>query len=51
VRGAGYSKLTDHPGFVNTGFVDADVMREYLSKNNTKSASFAPDDAVVRRLQ
>jgi 5'-nucleotidase / UDP-sugar diphosphatase len=47
--GDGYPKLSDHPGYVNTGFVDADVMREYLSKNNIKSASFAPGDAVVRR--
>jgi 5'-nucleotidase/UDP-sugar diphosphatase len=47
--GDGYPKLTDHPGYVNTGFVDADVMREYLSKNNIRIASFAPGDAVVRR--
>jgi 5'-nucleotidase / UDP-sugar diphosphatase len=47
--GDGYPKLSDHPGYINTGFVDADVMREYLSKNNIKSANFAPGDAVVRR--
>jgi 5'-nucleotidase / UDP-sugar diphosphatase len=47
--GDGYPKMSDHPGFVNTGFVDADVMREYLSKNNIRSANFAPGDAVVRR--
>lgn len=47
--GDGYPKLSDHPGYVNTGFVDADVMREYLSKNNIRSANFAPGDAVVRR--
>ncbi len=47
--GDGYPKLTDHPGYVNTGFVDAGVMREYLSKNNIRSADFAPGDAVVRR--
>ncbi len=47
--GDGYPKLSDHPGYVNTGFVDADVMREYLSKNNIKSANFAPGEAVVRR--
>jgi hypothetical protein len=34
---------------VNTGFVDADVMREYLSKNNIRVANFAPSDAVTRR--
>ena len=47
--GDGYPKLSDHPGYVNTGFVDADVMREYLSKNKVQIASFAPGDAVVRR--
>ena len=47
--GDGYPKLSDHPGFVNTGFVDADVMREYLSKNKVSVASFEPGSAVVRR--
>ncbi len=47
--GDGYPKLSDHPGYVNTGFVDADVMREYLSKNNIRIASFAPGEVVVRR--
>ena len=47
--GDGYPKLTSHPGYINTGFVDADVMREYLSKNNIKTANFVPGDAVVRR--
>ena len=47
--GDGYPQLTGHPGYVNTGFVDADVMREYLSKNNINIANFAPGDAVVRR--
>ncbi|NJM42874.1 MAG: bifunctional UDP-sugar hydrolase/5'-nucleotidase [Brachymonas sp.] len=47
--GDGYPKLSDHPGFVNTGFVDADVMREYLSKNKVVIAGFEPGDAVVRR--
>lgn len=47
--GDGYPKLSNHPGYVNTGFVDADVMREYLSKNKVKVADFAPGDAVVRR--
>jgi 5'-nucleotidase / UDP-sugar diphosphatase len=47
--GDGYPKLSDHPGYVNTGFVDADVMREYLAKNNIRIANFAPGDAVVRR--
>lgn len=47
--GDGYPKLSNHPGYVNTGFVDADVMREYLSKNPIRAAEFEPGDAVVRR--
>lgn len=47
--GDGYPKLSAHPGFVNTGFVDADVMREYLSRNKFMVANFEPGDAVVRR--
>jgi 5'-nucleotidase/UDP-sugar diphosphatase len=47
--GDGYPKLADHPGYVNTGFVDADVMREYLSKNKIRVADFEPGDAVIRR--
>ena len=47
--GDGYPKLSDHPGYVNTGFVDADVMREYLSKNNIRAANFTPGQTVVRR--
>ncbi|TAH10096.1 MAG: bifunctional UDP-sugar hydrolase/5'-nucleotidase [Curvibacter sp.] len=47
--GDGYPKLSDHPGYVNTGFVDADVMREYLSKNSIRVSNFAPGDAIVRR--
>ena len=47
--GDGYPKLSNHPGYINTGFVDADVMREYLSKNGIKAANFEPGEAVVRR--
>ena len=47
--GDGYPKLTGHPGYVNTGFVDADVMREYLAKQNIKTADFEPGTAVVRK--
>jgi 5'-nucleotidase/UDP-sugar diphosphatase len=47
--GDGYPKLSDHPGFVNTGYADADVMREYLSKNKVSVANFEPGSAVVRR--
>lgn len=48
--GDGYPKLTDHPSFVNTGFVDADVLRAFISKKSPLTATdFAPGSAVVRR--
>ncbi|WP_180126858.1 bifunctional UDP-sugar hydrolase/5'-nucleotidase UshA [Rhodoferax sp. BLA1] len=48
--GDGYPKLSAHPSFVNTGFVDADVLRAFISKNSPlKVADFEPGTAVVRR--
>ena len=48
--GDGYPKLTHHPSFVNTGFVDADVLRAFISKNSPlKVTDFEPGAAVVRR--
>ena len=43
VGGDGYPKLTGHPGYVNTGFVDAEVLREYIAANSPlQSAHFEP---------
>lgn len=48
--GDGYPKLDKHPGFVNTGFVDADVLRAYIaSRSPLKAADYEPGDAVTRR--
>jgi len=48
--GDGYPRLTTHPGFVDTGFVDADVLRAYIAANSPlKAADFEPGDAIVRR--
>ena len=48
--GDGYPKLSGHPGFVNTGFVDADVLRAYLAaRSPLKVADFDPAGSVVRR--
>jgi 5'-nucleotidase / UDP-sugar diphosphatase len=48
--GDGYPKLDKHPGYVNTGFVDADVLRETIAKKGVvKTADYEPGDAVVRR--
>ena len=47
--GDGYPKLTDHPNFVNTGFVDADVMVEFIQNNSPLDVdNFKPGNAVVR---
>ncbi|MEZ8141540.1 bifunctional UDP-sugar hydrolase/5'-nucleotidase UshA [Enterovibrio sp. FF113] len=32
--GDGYPKIADHPGNVNTGFVDAEVLKDFLEKNS-----------------
>ncbi len=37
--GDGYPKLTEHVGYVNTGFVDADVLKEYLQTHSPVDAS------------
>jgi 5'-nucleotidase/UDP-sugar diphosphatase len=48
--GDGYPKLSDHPGHINTGFNDADVLRAYIAaKSPVKAADFAPPADVVRR--
>jgi 5'-nucleotidase / UDP-sugar diphosphatase len=49
--GDGYPKLTDHPGHVNTGLVDADVMRAFITAGSPlKAADFTPPATdVVRR--
>jgi 5'-nucleotidase/UDP-sugar diphosphatase len=48
--GDGYPKVTGHPSYVDTGFVDADVLRAFVaSKSPLKAADYAPGDQVVRR--
>lgn len=48
--GDGYPKIDNHPGYVNTGFVDADVLRAFIARNSPlKAADFDPGDAVQRR--
>jgi 5'-nucleotidase / UDP-sugar diphosphatase len=49
--GDGYPKLSDHPGHVNTGLVDADVMRAFIAAGSPlKAADFMPAATdVVRR--
>ncbi len=48
--GDGYPVLTDHPNYVNTGFVDADVMVEFIQENSPLNiANYNPGLSVVRR--
>lgn len=47
--GDGYPRLDTHQGYVNTGFVDADVLREYVEANTPLSAAALAPDNVSRR--
>lgn len=48
--GDGYPKVTGHPSFVNTGYVDADVLRAFIAAHNPlKIADFEPGTAVTPR--
>ena len=48
--GDGYPKLTAHRTYVDTGYVDADVLRAFITAHSPlKAADFDPGDAVVRR--
>ena len=48
--GDGYPKLNSHPGYLDSGFNDADVLRAYIaSRSPLKAADYAPGDAVIRR--
>lgn len=48
--GDGYPQLTAHRTYVDTGYVDADVLRAFITAHSPlKAADFDPGDAVVRR--
>ncbi len=45
--GDGYPKMDDRAGFVNTGFVDADVLREYIEAHTPlTTADYAPSNVI-----
>ena len=47
--GDGYPKMSDHPNYVNTGFVDADVMVEFIENNSPLDiADFDPGYTIDR---
>ncbi|MCP4955975.1 bifunctional UDP-sugar hydrolase/5'-nucleotidase UshA [Photobacterium aquimaris] len=46
--GDGYPKVNNHPGYVNTGFVDAEVLKEYLQTNSPIDVNrFAPKSEIT----
>jgi 5'-nucleotidase/UDP-sugar diphosphatase len=46
--GDGYPKLTAHPSYLDTGFVDADVLRSYIATHSPlQTARFAPGNRVT----
>ena len=48
--GDGYPKLVAHKSFVDTGFVDADLLRAFIAEQSPlRVADFAPGDGVTRR--
>ncbi|MES2951718.1 MAG: bifunctional UDP-sugar hydrolase/5'-nucleotidase UshA [Pseudomonadota bacterium] len=50
VGGDGYPNVTGHASYVNTGFVDADVLRAYIAANSPlQTARYAPGNGIVRK--
>lgn len=48
--GDGYPSLKGHPGYVDTGFNDAEAMRSYIVRHSPlKLADHDPADSVLRR--
>ena len=48
--GDGYPVVTAHPGYVNTGFVDAEVIRAYITAHSPLAvANYAPGATVARQ--
>ncbi len=46
--GDGYPKVSTHPGYVNTGFTDAEVLKDYLESNSPIDVSeFEPAGEIV----
>lgn len=48
VGGDGYPKVTAHTSYVDTGYVDAEVLRDFIAANSpVQTARFAPGNHVV----
>ncbi|ASG84654.1 bifunctional UDP-sugar hydrolase/5'-nucleotidase [Salmonella enterica subsp. diarizonae] len=47
--GDGYPRIDNKPGYVNTGFIDAEVLKEFIQQNSPlDAAAFAPKGEVSR---
>ena len=47
--GDGYPRIKEHPGYVDTGFVDADMLKAFVvARSPLKVQDYAPAGAVVR---
>ncbi|MEH6453607.1 MAG: bifunctional UDP-sugar hydrolase/5'-nucleotidase UshA [Psychromonas sp.] len=46
--GDGYPNITAHPSYVNTGYVDAEVLKDYIQSNSPLDvADFAPKNEIT----
>ena len=46
--GAGYPRIDEKPGYVNTGFIDAEVLKQFIQQNSPlDAATFEPKGEVV----
>ncbi len=49
--GDGYPKITDHPGYVNTGYTDAEVLKDYIQTNSPIDISdFQPQNEITYKF-
>ena len=48
--GDDYPNVTQHPAYVNTGFVDAEVLKDYIQRHSPiKAADYQPQGEIVYR--
>ena len=48
IGGDGYPKIDTHPGYVSTGFVDAEVLKGYIESHSPlKAADYEPKGEIV----
>ncbi|KAA9000029.1 bifunctional UDP-sugar hydrolase/5'-nucleotidase [Affinibrenneria salicis] len=46
--GDGYPRVDDKPGYVNTGFIDAEVLKQYIEKHSPlDAAAYQPKGEIV----